>query len=35
MAKKIERLPRIKEESMQETYMLKLPEFIIPLKKED
>lgn len=35
MAKKMKRLPRIKEESMQETYLLKLPVFIIPLKKED
>lgn len=35
MAKKKKRLPRIKEEALQETYLLKLPVFIIPLKKED
>lgn len=35
MAKKMKRLPRIKEEALQETYLLKLPVFIIPLKKED
>lgn len=35
MAKKMKRLPRIKEDAVQETYLLKLPVFIIPLKKED
>lgn len=35
MAKKMKRLPRIKEEALQETYLIKLPVFIIPLKKED
>ena len=35
MVKKMKRLPRIKEDAVQKTYLLKLPVFIIPLKKED
>lgn len=31
----MKRLPRIKEDAVQKTYLLKLPVFIIPLKKED
>lgn len=35
MSKKIKKFSRIKEEADNKTYLLKLPVFIIPLKKED